>query len=241
MALEKQLMVGDILMGVDFENLRVGGVKEFITSGVIDTCFFVKRATERTKKSFLRNTIVEESEVFKIEFRWLPWADGKINYANLEGKDILSGFFTGCWMVLYKDQNLRVAHIATGNKDCKNLWSNAAPGFQNVKGFLPHLGNNNPFSLGLVTENTDLFKIHLTPLEEIAVCNPYRTVEEWMQPERNKHQVRSFAERMSKQKELAARVVYGGRSFRVTKIQGPMAPDPIPRNSEMDSARSEGG
>lgn len=241
MALEKQLKVGDILMGVDFKNQRVGGAKEFISGGVVDTSLHVKRVTERVQKKFLRNTTVEESEVFKINFRWLPWADGKINVANLEGKDVLSGYFTGCWMVLYKDQNLRVAHIATGDQDCKNLWSNAAPGFQNVKGFLPHIGSNNAFSLGLVTENTDLFKIHLTPLQEVAISNPHRTVEEWMAPERNKHRVRSFAEHMSKQKILAARTVYGGRSFRITKIQGPMAPAPIPRHSEMDSARSEGG
>ena len=239
MALEKQLLPGDILMGVDFKTQRVGGVKEFISAGVIDTSLHVKPGPERTKRKFFGIRTVEESEIFKIDFRWLPWADGKINYANLEGKDILSGFFTGCWMALYKDQNFRVAHIATGDKDCKNIWANAASGFQNVKGFLPHKDSPNPFALGLITQNTDLFKIFLQPADKVAVINPHRSEEEWMKPERNKSQDRSIAQHMAKQKELPAKAVYGGQSFRITKIQGPMAPDPIPRGSEMDSARSE--
>lgn len=45
---------------------------------------------------------------------WLPYAPGKISWEELTGRDVLSGSFSGCWMVVYNWFGMtRVGHIGT--------------------------------------------------------------------------------------------------------------------------------
>lgn len=47
-------------------------------------------------------------------FRWLHWQPGKITYLPLAGADILSGPFSGCWIVIFSMAGVNyVGHIGT--------------------------------------------------------------------------------------------------------------------------------
>lgn len=74
---------------------------------------------------------------------WLPWAAGAVNYAEAQGKDVMSGAFSGCYMVRYHMGNgsWRVAHISLGEGvDSRVHWNALAAqnGFHISHGFKPY-------------------------------------------------------------------------------------------------------
>lgn len=232
MALEQQLIVGDLLYGFDFRTGTSGGAPGLVSVGVVDIRIKVKRVRESVKKRFLLKdkhvTTVEHDE---LNTRWLPWVGGKINYANLEGRDVLSGMFTGCWMAVYKETNLRVCHIATQTDatDCKAAWRahTALPGVTDVKEFLPARGLEGTFNLGLVTSTSALYKIQLQGEKTIMIPNPWSTTEDWMAADKG-NKKRDVAEYMAKLKEVNAYDIYNVSGYRVVKILGPLAAERFP-------------
>lgn len=235
MALEKQLQVGDGLYDFRFPTARGGGDPGFVNNGVFDARMKVRRLTEtRSKRFFFSKPKVKVTvSHHEVEFRWLPWVSGKINYAQMEGRDVLSGMFTGCWMTLYKqDGAMRVGHVATQNDagDCKEVWRRhrSAPGVVDVKEFRPDLGMQGEFNLGLATATGTLWKIQLAPDATISVANPWTTVEEWMDPEKGDTPDREMADFLSRQTEILAVSLYGGQSYRIDKIEGPVPPETFP-------------
>lgn len=232
MALEKQLIVGDLLYGFDFRTGTSGGDPGLVSVGVVDAKIKVKRVRQRIKKRIiLKDKIVATVEHDEISFRWLPWVGGKINYANLEGKDVLSGMFTGCWMAVYKESNLRVCHIATQTDatDCKKAWREhtALKSVSEVKEFLPNRGLAGTFNLGLVTSSSSLYKIQLEGEKTIMVPNPWSTAEDWMSADKG-NKKRDVAEYMAKLKEVNAYDIYNVSGYRVLKIEGPLAAEKFP-------------
>ena len=233
MALEQQLMVGDCIYAFKFPIAQGGGDPGFVNVGVVDTSFKIRRVTESTKKRVLRKdkvtVTVQHNEV---TFRWLPWVSGKINYADMGGMDVLSGMFTGCWMVLYRQGNFRVGHVATQNDagDCKAVWRahKALATVSGVKEFRPDIGLPGALNLGLVTSTGDLYKIQLAGEKEVLVDNPWRTVQEWMDPDKGNRAEKVFAEILAKQEEVSAEQIYGGTNYRILKIVGPVRPEAFP-------------
>ena len=74
---------------------------------------------------------------------WLPWASGAVNYAEAQGKDVMSGAFSGCYMVRYHRGNgsWRVAHVSLGDGvDSREAWNAHAAenGFHVGCGFKPY-------------------------------------------------------------------------------------------------------
>lgn len=73
-------------------------------------------------------------------FTWLPFVDNAINYTPVNGKDVLSGPFSGCYMILYNVAGAaRVGHVATPG--AKAAWNNHVanqPGVNVLTGFQPH-------------------------------------------------------------------------------------------------------
>ena len=55
----------------------------------------------------------------------LPFAANGINYTSSQGRDVLSGNFTGCLMASYKvGGEVRVCHVSTGpGQDCLPAWA----------------------------------------------------------------------------------------------------------------------
>lgn len=233
MALEQQLMVGDCIYNFKFPIAQGGGDPGFVNVGVVDTSFKIKRVTESTKKRVLRKdkvtVTVQHNEV---TFRWLPWVSGKINYADMGGADVLSGMFTGCWMVLYREGNFRVGHVATQNDagDCKAVWRahKALRTVSGVKEFRPDIGLLGALNLGLVTSTGDLYKIQLAGEKKVLLDNPWRTAAEWMDPAKGKQTDRAIAEDLAKQDEISAEQIYGGFNYRILKIVGPVTPEAFP-------------
>lgn len=55
------------------------------------------------------------------DFLFLPWVGDALNYVESQGKDVLSGPFTGCVMTAYtRNGSRRVGHVATPG--CNELW-----------------------------------------------------------------------------------------------------------------------
>jgi hypothetical protein len=103
-------------------------------------------------------------------FKWLPWADNGINYAESQGNDVLSGPFSGCYMVIYTYGGVRrIGHIATpGAKAAWNALVAADPQIQVVGGVRPDTGyknelpkgNDSRFNiLGLVTADSKFYAV----------------------------------------------------------------------------------
>ena len=162
----------------------------------------------------------------------VPWVSGKINYADMGGMDVLSGMFTGCWMVLYREGGFRVGHVATQNDagDCKATWRRhkALSTVSGVKEFRPDIGLAGEFNLGLVTSTGDLYKFQLATEKQVLIDNPWRTVQEWMDPDKGKQTEKVFADVLAKQDEVSAQQIYGGSNYRILKIVGPVAPETFP-------------
>jgi len=74
-------------------------------------------------------------------FIWLPWMEGAVNYAEQQGKDVLSGPFSGCYMIRYRHGGAtwRVAHVHTpGAIPAWNALA-AQNGFEISCGFKPYV------------------------------------------------------------------------------------------------------
>lgn len=80
-------------------------------------------------------------------FRWLPWIRGKISCVCLHGDDVLTGPFTGCWVVLFEHGGKPwVGHIGTSDNSsdpmtiqAKTAWRAAVDGnlLSPLKAFRP--------------------------------------------------------------------------------------------------------
>jgi hypothetical protein len=157
---------------------------------------------------------------------------GKINYAEMGGKDVLSGMFTGCWMVSYKETSNRVGHVATQPDagDCKATWRThkALRTVTDVKEFRPDIDLAGALNLGLVTSTLALYKIQLAGEKQVLIENPWRTSAEWMDPDKGKQTDKFIADFLAKQPEVSAEQIYGGFNYRILKIVGPVTAETFP-------------
>lgn len=72
--------------------------------------------------------------------KYLPFVANGINYVESQGKDVISGKFTGCIMAAYnvKGGSRRVCHVSTGNgQDCKSKWEEIKAASSSVTEFKP--------------------------------------------------------------------------------------------------------
>lgn len=80
-------------------------------------------------------------------FRWLPWIQGKVSYVALDGPDVVSGPFSGCWVSIFRMRGqLWVGHIGTfmGGEDPDTLQAiNAWEGAE-ASGVVTSLKATNP-------------------------------------------------------------------------------------------------
>jgi hypothetical protein len=75
---------------------------------------------------------------------WLPYSPAKITWLVQGCNDVLSGFFTGCFMVAWKEENVTyVGHVGTDSNSKKNskaikeIFVERLGGCANVRGFNP--------------------------------------------------------------------------------------------------------
>ena len=98
-------------------------------------------------------------------FIWLPWMEGAVNYADQQGKDVMSGPFSGCYMIRYRQGggDWRVAHVHTpGAIDDWNAMA-AGGGFEIGCGFKPYLRRNteddHDKTYGIITSTGSCYRI----------------------------------------------------------------------------------
>jgi len=98
-------------------------------------------------------------------FVWLPWVDGAVNYADAQGKDVMSGPFSGCYLIRYKraDSDWRVAHVSTSEdlaNDARADWNTLAAenGFVISCGFKPSRGKTLQ-TYGIITAEGVCYRI----------------------------------------------------------------------------------
>jgi hypothetical protein len=98
-------------------------------------------------------------------FIWVPWMDGAVNYASQQGKDVMSGPFSGCYMIRYKigGGDWRVAHVHTPG--AIDTWNTLASqnGFEIDCGFKPYFRRdsegNHDKTYGVITNEGKCFRI----------------------------------------------------------------------------------
>jgi hypothetical protein len=72
--------------------------------------------------------------------KYIPFADGGINWIQQDGHDVISYNFTGCLMAQYNDDGVqKVCHVSTGlgKTDCKKKWNERKKNFSYVKEYRP--------------------------------------------------------------------------------------------------------
>ena len=128
---------------------------------------------------------------------WLPYAPGKIAWEELIGRDVLSGKFSGCWMVVYTWFGMtRVAHIGTTEPASAatnavhrewNSFRNEHPGWVQ-RAFKPYSPERDPLPVptgrdivgrpawfGLITAQRECYSITTYPQQNNP--NTYRIVD----------------------------------------------------------------
>jgi hypothetical protein len=225
--IELQLKKGDQIYDFTFPSAASGGDPGMSNEGVINASFKRKRITKTHSGLFwMKTTTIEAND--QIEFKWLPWVDGKINYCSQQGVDVLSGFYSGCWMARYVEGDGRVCHIALqdGIKDCKQAWREKSATVTNVAQFCPHVSIRGSKILGLVTNTGAFFAIGLDPLSKLDIENPWKTAEKW------KLEVPMLSDEMAKEfaakKEVPFGNIYKGLAYLVVEVKGPITPQVFP-------------
>lgn len=178
MSMEKKLNVGEWFGFPDLKAL--GGFTGVVSQGVVDLTISDSAKQKggstpgRVRSSAAGSNAVKTHR----NYRWVPWATGAVNYAEAQGMDVLSGSFSGCYMIRYKEAggSWRVAHVSTGDgTDARGDWNTLAaqPGFQISHGFKPydigrdqglHANMTGAFRfLGLITSTGDCWHFIVSP------------------------------------------------------------------------------
>ena len=172
--LEKFLVPGSVIHGMKALTSTVRGeALHEVHIGVQDVAVEVDyTVTTTTRQSIwhgLRHKTIENKTEHKATwyFRLLPYVQGSINYTEMQGRDVLSGWFSGCIMAKYYNEGTcRVCHVSTGApNDCKDAWNviKSGQGMHNVSEFRP-FDKNDPvilanLTLGLITGNGIFYTI----------------------------------------------------------------------------------
>lgn len=128
---------------------------------------------------------------------WLPYAPGRISWEELTGRAVLSGKFTGCWMVVYNWFGMtRVGHIGTAEPglpetvSVHRVWDEFRRDHPNwvLRAFKPYSMDRdrvpattgkdvaaNPTWFGLVTAQQECYSIVAYPQQDNP--NKYRIVD----------------------------------------------------------------
>lgn len=233
--LEQHVKVGDQVYGFLFPPGNTG-TKVFSSTGVIDNASFKIKRKTTTKGKFFWNKDVVADSYHEVDFRWLPFIDGNINFCFSQGVDVLSGWFSGCWMARYKQEGTwRVGHITAqkDNNDCKALWRahkqradvREATEFRPDK---PTAKTDSPLVLGLTTATGQFYTIGLKS-SQFNVVNPLDR-NGWVElyngefyrawdPVRKKNAI----DMMEELKEVPVAAL-GPSAYEIIEVTGPVAP-----------------
>lgn len=229
-----KINVGDYVCGFDFPSAPShGGHPQGFCNGSI------KNGASFTIIRIIAGSLFKKrrEELDFCTFRWLPWVPGKVNYCLSQGVDVLSGWYSGCWMARYKESSWKVCHIATDTNpdmDCKQTWRNkkAEASATDVTEFLPHNATQQgDKKLGLVT-NTGLFYGIGMQQTKLLLRNPWTSPDEWKKKfhdelhiELKDHEAMLYASK----KMIESHNIYPGPAYKILEIAGPLAAETFSR------------
>lgn len=243
--LEKQLKVGDVLLSANIGPGSIGasdGGNRLSNEKVVDRTMEVKRTTKIQKSFGLIKWSTSKETIFETGiFRWLPYVENRINCTEAGGKDVLSGYFSGCWLSMYTDRGiLKVAHVfcdANETSDTrKQWWSYKSHSYVNlVSEFKPddyQRGGDKTF--GLFTADGNRYTITCR-IYNPEIANPYYKNKQWWKDKYRRtdrslstNEVEILAKKASKIKKLNLNAIYPGLSFQITDIFHKVPPGTFP-------------
>jgi hypothetical protein len=142
MAIEKKLNRGEWF---EFPSLKATAAQGVVSIGVEERTIgdSAKHAGGLTKGRVRATAAGANAAKAHRNYVWLPWAAGAVNYAEAQGKDVMSGAFSGCYMIRYHEGNgaWRVAHVSLGEGvDSRAEWNALAAqaGVHISHGFKPY-------------------------------------------------------------------------------------------------------
>lgn len=138
--IERKIHVGEFISFGDIGDAGSADPGQ-VTRGVEERKINYSHGFKQTKREVEQGQFEADNKQHR-NFIWLPWVKNSINYTESNGKDVLSGAFTGCIMVLYKYAGVRrVGHISL--PDAKDAWNAlmADPQMEVLAGFKPHENN----------------------------------------------------------------------------------------------------
>ncbi len=228
------IRVGDFVCNFSFPSApkEGGGPLGLCNGSIIDNASF--KIIRVTSGGLFKKGKEHEEDC---TFRWIPWVPGKINYCPSQGVDVLSGWYSGCWMARYKETNWRVCHIATDsspNMDCKQSWRDkkAEVGVTDVTEFLPHNATQKgDKKLGLVTSTGAFYGIGMQQTK-LLLRNPWRDPEDWKQKFQHELNIQLTdlqAQVHAKKKKIESHNIYPGSAYRILEIAGPLDAEGFPQ------------
>jgi hypothetical protein len=232
--LEKQLKVGDVLLGANIGPGSLGaadGGSRLSNEKVVDRTLKVMRTTKIQKSFGLIKWTTSKETMFETGvFRWLPYVECRINCTETGGMDVLSGYFSGCWLSMYKEKGvLKVAHVfcdSNENTDTRKQWRSykSRSYVKLVSEFKPddyQRGGDKTF--GLFTAAGDRYTISCN-IYNPEIANPYYKDLDWWvnkygsDPQVSTPDAKVLAEKACKIRKLKLNAIYPGLSFQITGI-----------------------
>lgn len=159
----EHLPIGAILDAYDFtdQGSVQSGAQSEISQGIMEGS--LQATIMENVLCFCGLLTARIAKMRQIDFLFLPYAQGSINYCEPQGKDVLSAYFSGCIMARYKrNGSWRVCHVSTGEpNDCKDKWDRIKnePEVSDVSEFKPHERVDASKILGLITNTGNRYAI----------------------------------------------------------------------------------
>jgi hypothetical protein len=156
--IETYFQQGTLLTGYNFKDVKGTPLSE-VSVGIVDASV---RATHMKVVSILCGLATSTKTTRSVvNFRFLPYAQGAINYCESMGCNVISAYFSGCIMARYKVGGVwRVCHVSTGGpNDCKVQWDEIKGRATDVTEFKPHELVRNDKILGLIATDGSRFAI----------------------------------------------------------------------------------
>jgi|TARA_R110000868_G_scaffold41978_3_gene142487 hypothetical protein len=159
MGIETKLAVGEFIqLPKGSSPVRNGVISEGCAEHSIQISQKVKGYDAKTRQ--IQEGFNAKTKKSHRNFVWLPWMVNAVNFTDQGGKDVLSGRFSGCYMIRYKmpGGSWRVAHVHT--PEGIDAWNELAqtPGFEISCGFKPFVAakakelGSNAHTYGIITD-----------------------------------------------------------------------------------------
>ena len=175
--IERKLTPGEFISLGDISEIPPQGAGPEVTFGCEDRTIGISENFFGPKKRTINPGENLSANKGHRNFIWLPFMPTKTNYTLSQGKDVLSGKFSGCYMISYTVGGMRrVAHVAT--PEAKASWNAtvANVNYQMIAGFQPMESVNvnglnmlkddlDVVFLGLITAIDTLYSVVLAKLD----------------------------------------------------------------------------